>query len=367
MMIPIFNVFVSPKAGAFVQDVLTSTFLSEGKLVSDFEAQLSTQLGISHPVAVNSGTTALHLALILAGVKPGDEVILPAQTFIASGLAIKYIGATPVFADIDFSTGNISVESIKSKLSSRTAAIMVVHWAGMPCDMDEILGIGNQYSLPIIEDAAHALGARYKGKAIGALSDFTCFSFQAIKHLTTGDGGAVACKKEEDVARAMKIRWFGIDRENSPMSPLGERVYNATEVGYKYHLNDYSAALGIANLERFEDRQKRLTNIAKYYCDHLANTPGISLWNRPNDRVSANWLFGMHVERREDFVRAMKSRNVTTSVVHQRIDRNQILGGLQHDLLNQKNFDETQIHIPIHGALSDADVERVVLSIKEGW
>ncbi len=350
-----------------MQHVLASTFLSEGKLVSDFEGKLSKDLEIWQPVAVNSGTSALHLALILAGVKPGDEVILPAQTFIATGLAIKYVGATPVFADIDYATGNICVDSIKSKLSERTAALLVVHWAGMPCDMDEIIKIGNQHSLPIIEDAAHALGARYKGTAIGALSDFTCLSFQAIKHLTTGDGGAVACKKEVDAEKAKKLRWFGIDRDSSPISHLGERAYDATEVGFKYHLNDYSAALGIANLEGFAERQAHLTNIANYYTNNLYDTPGIKLWSRPNDRVSANWLYGIHVERRDDFVRAMKSRKITTSVVHQRIDRNQLFGGLQLDLINQQKFDETQIHIPIHSGLRVSDVEYIVASIKEGW
>ncbi len=366
-MIPIFNTFISPKAGKLVSSVLNSSYLSEGKLVSDFESQLSEQLGLLHPVALNSGTSALHLALILAGVKPGDEVILPAQTFIATGLAIKYMGAIPVFADIDYMTGNISVDSIKSKLSERTSAIVIVHWAGLPCDMDEIIRIGKENSVPIVEDAAHALGASYKQTPIGAISDFTCFSFQAIKHLTTGDGGAVACKNEAFVDTAKKIRWFGIDRGNSPMSLLGERVYNAIEIGYKYHMNDYSAALGIANLENFKDRQARLSYIANYYGEHLSNIPGLTLWDRPSDRSSANWLYGMHVEKRDDFVRAMKSRNITASVVHQRIDRNVILGGFQAGLVNQEKFDATQIHIPIHSAVSDIDMHHIVSSIKEGW
>ena len=366
-MLPIFNTFISPKAVQLAQSVLSSNFLSEGRLVSDFETQLSEQLGILSPVAVNSGTAALHLAVILAGVKSGDEVILPAQTFIATGLAIKYVGATPVFADIDYLTGNISADSIKSKLTRRTSAIIVVHWAGLPCEMDQIIRIGRENSLPIIEDAAHALGARYKESPIGTISDFTCFSFQAIKHLTTGDGGAVACKKEGFATLARNLRWFGIDRAKSPMSLLGERVYNATELGFKYHLNDYSAALGIANLEGFKTRQARLSHIASSYDKHLSNTPGLTLWDRPTDRVSANWLYGMHVERRDDFVRAMKSRNITASVVHQRIDRNKIFGGLQEDLVNQEKFDATQIHIPIHNAVSDDDINHVISSIKKGW
>lgn len=366
-MIPIFNTFISPHAGEYVQKVLTSTFLSEGQLVSSFEDELSKQLNISNPVAVNSGTSALHLALVLAGVKPGDEVILPAQTFIATGLAIKYCGAIPVFADIDYMSGNISAGSIRSKLSARTSAIIVVHWAGMPCDMKEILHIGKEHSLPIIEDAAHALGASYNSKAIGTLSDFTCFSFQAIKHLTTGDGGAIACKKEEDFLRAKKMRWFGIDRSASPMSFLGERTYNATEIGYKYHLNDYSAALGIANLEGFKARLKKLANIAQYYSTELSNVPGIKLWSRPSNRISANWLYGLHVENRDDFIRAMKSRNITSSVIHQRIDRNQILGGIQENLPSQEKFEKTQVHIPIHDAVSDSELVHIIASIKIGW
>ena len=162
MKIPIFSTYINPDSIHKINKILSSTFLSEGKLVEEFEKRLSSNLGMKNPVAVNSGTSALHLALVLAGVKEKDEVILPAQTFIATGSVILQQKATPIFADIDYSTGNILVEDIKNKLSSKTKAIVVVHWGGYPCDMDEIIELAKKYNISVIEDAAHALGATYK-------------------------------------------------------------------------------------------------------------------------------------------------------------------------------------------------------------
>lgn len=366
-MIGIFTTHVSENAPKLVASLLATTFLSEGKLVAEFEKSLATQLGIMNPIAVNSGTSALHLAVLLADVRLGDEVILPAQTFIASGLAIKYAGATPVFADINYQTGNIDPMSIRRNITNKTKAIMAVHWAGLPCDMSEIHDIANEFKIPVIEDAAHALGATYKGQPVGTLSDFTCFSFQAIKHVTTGDGGAIAFRNNAIAYNARCLRWFGIDKSATPLSILGERVYNVDEIGYKYHLNDYSAALGLANLCEFPKRLQRIRSIAWRYRKEFHNLSGIELWQTPSDRESACWLFGMHVAKREEFIRALHSRGVTASVVHQRIDRNSVFGGVRQDLVNQARFDETQIHIPLHSSLTDEDVEQVISAVKKGW
>ena len=362
-----FHTYVSPDAHQAVTDVLNSTMLSEGKLVAKFEAELQTRLGINNAVALNSGTSALHLALVLAGIGEGDEVILPAQTFIASGLAIKYVGATPVFADIQYQTGNIDPSSIREKINEKTKAIMVVHWAGYPCDMAEIGAIAAEYGIPVIEDAAHALGAIYRNMPVGAISALTCFSFQAIKHLTTGDGGALAITDSSMVSVAKKLRWFGIDRAASPMSDLGERIYNADQVGFKYHMNDYAAALGLSNLTGFKERLAKVRNLADQYRNGLDGVSGIELFNNAPDRLSACWLFGMHVDRRNDFVRKMKSVNISVSVVHQRIDRNDVFGGLFADLTMQEKFDATQIHLPIHMGVNEEDIEMIIHEIKKGW
>jgi perosamine synthetase len=184
--------------------------LSEGRLVKEFEEKLEKELGLKNPIAVNSGTSALHLAIVLAGIGPGDEVILPAQTFIATGLVIAQEKAVPVFADIQYKTGNIDPNKIEEKITKKTKAILVVHWGGTPCDMDEIHTIAKKHKLVVIEDAAHALGATYKKRPIGSISDFTCFSFQAIKHLTTGDGGAVCVKDPKKGANcfSQKMVWY---------------------------------------------------------------------------------------------------------------------------------------------------------------
>jgi perosamine synthetase len=367
MKITFFNTHIHSSAFKKVSDVFKTTFLSEGEMVKKFEEELAKKLGWVNPVAVNSGTSALHLALILAGVKEGDEVICPAQTFIATGMAILYQRAKPVFADIKYETGNIDPKSFESEITSKTKAIIPVHWSGNPCDMDEIHSIAEKHSIAVIEDAAHATGALYKNKPIGSISEFTCFSFQAIKHITTGDGGAVCSLKKTDEERCRKLRWFGIDRKNAKPSILGEREYDTDEIGYKYHLNDYGAVLGLSNLSDFESRMEKRRKIATTYREKLRNVAGLRLLEESADRKSAYWLFGMHVEKRNDFIQALKDRGVPTSVVHLGIDKNRIFGGKDNSLRNQRKFDATQIHIPIHDGLSIRDVDYIVKSIQRGW
>lgn len=366
-MIPVFNTYIAPSAFDKVREALQSTFLSEGRLVKEFEKGLTSELGCIHPVALNSGTSALHLAVVLAGVGPGDEVICPAQTFVATSLVVSQERAVPVFADIQYDTGNIDPASIRNRISKRTKAIIAVHWGGYPCDMDEIHAIAREHNLVVIEDAAHAPGAEYKGKKVGSISDITCFSFQAIKHITTGDGGAICCLDPEKAHASTVRRWFGIDRANSPVTHVGERDYNITEVGYKYHLNDYGAALGLANLEGFNQRLEKRRQLAALYRKSLAGVPGLRLFEAREDRKSAYWLFGMHVENRDGFIQALKDWGVTASVIHQGIDRNDIFGGKKPELVNQRKFDDTQIHIPIHDALNQEDVEYIIDVIKKGW
>ncbi|MBD2715729.1 DegT/DnrJ/EryC1/StrS family aminotransferase [Microvirga sp. STR05] len=365
--IPIFNTFVHPSAQARVAEVLTTTFLSEGKLVREFEARLASELGMAHPAALNSGTSALHLAMAVAGIGPGDEVILAPQTFIASAIAIVQEGGVPVFADIQYDNGNIDPASIEGKITSRTKAIMAVHWGGYPCDLDEIHALARKHNLVVIEDAAHAPGATYKGRAIGSISDYTCFSFQAIKHLTTGDGGALCCTDPAVAQQIFRRRWFGIDRAHSPVSEIGERVYDLTDVGYKYHMSDYAAALGLANLEEFQERMRFRRQLVRQYEEGLWGVAGVTLFNHQNDRESAHWLFGFHVDNRLEFIRALKAAGIASSVIHDGIDKNTLFGGKREELVNQRRFDETQIHVPLHDALTPEQVEYIINTIKKGW
>lgn len=362
-----FNTHISDKAISSVKDVLKSGFVSAGNVAKNFEDALERELGLINPISVNSGTSALHLGLAVANIKPGDEVILPAQTFIATGLAVLMQGATPVFADIQYDTGNIDPVSIRNKITGRTKLIIAVHWGGYPCDMDEINNIANEFNILVMEDAAHALGALYKNKPIGSISNFTAFSFQAIKHLTSGDGGALCCNDNINYIEAKKKRWFGIDRENSKVSELGEREFDINQVGFKYHLNDVSAAIGLGNLQNFSSQLSRIQQIAKRYRTELDNVDGLQLLNYKGDRKSAYWLFTVLVENRSDFVRKLMEYNVPSSVVNQRIDRLSIFNENNEKLSNQERFDKKQISIPIHSALTDEDVSIVISSILKGW
>lgn len=365
--ITFFDTYIDASAKTRVDAVLDSGRLSEGALVREFETALLT-LGLSHSIAVNSGTSALHIALVAAGITTGDEVILPAQTFVASGLTIVQQGAIPVFADIEYETGNISPESVRAKITPRTKAIMVVHWGGLPVDLDEIHNIAQEHGLIVIEDAAHAIGATYKDRPIGSLSDFTCFSFQAIKHLTTGDGGAVASLTPEAANTIRTLRWFGIDRAKAMPSNLGERIYNLEALGFKYHMNDYAAALGLANLPSVKERVAKRNDIATRYREGLKNMSGATLFDAPADRVSAHWLFGMHVEGRDNFIKMLEAAHIPTSVVHVGIDRNNIFGeGEREDLVNQRRFDATQIHIPMHDKITPEIADYIIDVIKKGW
>lgn len=365
-MIRIFNTYLHPRTTSYLKRIITSTYISEGEEVKLFEQELE-QIVDAKIITVNSGTSALHLALIAAGIQESDEVILPAQTFIASGLAILYCKAKPIFADIDLNTGTLSIEDIKRKISPKTKAIMPVHWAGFPSNMDAIKKIAKEYHLTVIEDAAHAFGAEYNHQPIGSISDFTCFSFQAIKHLTTGDGGAISTKNSRIYQHLKKLRWFGIDKESDLPNYLGERQYNLKEIGYKYHMNNIAASIGRANLLNIFQRINKRRRIAHQYYKAFKNFSGIQLIDYPSNSLPSYWLFPILVEKRRDFIRYMKSKNIEVSVVHQGIHKNKIFQPFAKNLNNQYIWDKRQIHIPIHEGLRNEDVEYIIQTILQGW
>jgi len=366
-MIKMFSVYMNEAAVGRTLRTLESGYLAEGPVVKEFENKFRDVFHIPCPVAVNSGTSAIHLALILADVKAGDEVITTPQTMLATSQAILVQQATPVFADIQYETGNIDPEDIEHRITEKTKAILVVHWAGYPCDLARIHEIAKKHNLPIIEDAAHALGATYNKIPIGDISQYTCFSFQAVKHITTGDGGMLCLNNQRNYVAARRRRWYGLDRDNSKTSVLGEREWMVEEVASKFHMNDMAASVGVELLDDLGDILKRRNVIAYRYWSKLKEVPGITMFERQKDRTHANWLFSMHVERRLNFIRAMRDRGVDVSVVHTRIDRHPVFGGKRLDLPNMDRFDESHICLPLHMGLSDEDIQHVIDSVKEGW
>lgn len=371
--IHLFMPYVTPEAAWGAYETLSRThedgrlWIGEGPKVKEFEAKLEERFGFYYAVALNSGTSALRLALAMCGVEPGDEVITVAQTCTATNTPILEQFATPVFADIQYETGNLDPSDVEHRITERTRAIVCVHWAGYPCDMDEINAIADRHGLPVIQDGAHALGATYKGRPISETSAFFMTSFQAIKQLTCGDGGLLAVRTQAQYDEARRRRWFGIDRDNRVRREDGYSFWDQSEVGYKMHMNDVSASIGLGNLLAIDEILSRRARIAQRYCDTLADVPGVTLFERKQDRQSANWLFTMHVERRDEFCRMMTAKGVETSVVHVRNDVHTIFGPRRDDLPNTDHYELTQVSIPLHNHLRDAEIEYVIRCIQGGW
>ncbi len=287
-MIPLFKVFMAPSVGVHVEEILHGGYITQGKKVEEFEARLVDYIGANGLInTVNSCTSALQLAVYLAGGTGGDLVISTPMTCSATNTAIKAMGGQIIWADIDPKTGNIDPASVNKLLLRypRVRAIVAVHWAGYPCEIDALNDMGEHFSVPVIEDAAHAFGASYKGDRIGNHSDFVCFSFQAIKHLTTVDGGALVCKHNTDWKRAKLLRWFGIDRDAPRIDNRIEQ--DIEEAGWKYHMNDVNATIGIENLKHINDIINKHQTNGKYLDTHLAGIRHITLLERKADRESA--------------------------------------------------------------------------------
>ena len=246
-----------------IKKVLSTRWIGQGPGVDKFEKKFQQIFSKKNSaLATGSGTDSLHLAYLLAGLKKGDEVITTVFTCTATNIPLLYIGANIKFADIDPMTMNISIDSVKKLISKKTKAIVCVHYGGLPCEMNELQKLSRKYKIPIIEDAAHAMGAKYNGKPVGSISDFTTFSFQAIKHFTTGDGGMLTIKNNKLLKKAKRLRWFGIDREGKQNGTWENDVF---ETGYKYQMTDIAATLGYDSLLDFNKILNHRRKIFKIY------------------------------------------------------------------------------------------------------
>jgi perosamine synthetase len=366
--IPMFYPFMPKSVAPKLAKTLANRWVGQGPLVDKFEQEFSKKFGAKYPVALNSATSGLRLALAIAGVGPNDEVVTTAQTCTATNTPILEQFAKPVFADIRYADGNIDPADVERRITDRTKAIMCVHWAGYPCDMDELQRVAKRHNLPVIEDCAHALGAVYKGKRIGSISRFSSFSFQAIKHITTGDGGMLTLTEKPDYEAAVRRRWYGIDKAKRKFSYLGhDPLYDVTELGYKYNMTDIDATIGIESLKVFDNVFKRRAEVAKLYREAFEGLPKVTLFEKKGDRTSGNWLFSMHVQDRDKFARMMWENGIEVSVAHWRNDKYSIFGGLRNDLPETEKYNKTMICLPLHAKLSGSDVGRIVKAVRGGW
>jgi len=357
-LIPLFYPFIADSAYESVKNVLNSKWIGQGPLVDDFENLFAKLFLNSHfPLAVGSGTDALHLAYLLAGIKPGDEVLTPVFTCTATNIPLLYIGAKPVFVDIDKDTMNISVKDLERKISKNTKAIVVVHFGGLPCEMTEINEIASGFGIPVIEDAAHALGATYKNNMIGSISDFTIFSFQAIKHITTGDGGLLSIKNSDSYSVGKRLRWFGIDRA-SKLKSIWES--DISEVGYKYQMTDLSASLGLSALNSFDYIQNHRNQLFNLYTNNLSNLDKIKIVGMPpSDRTHAAWIFTICVKNRLAIQEYLKKNGVETSQVHYRNDKYSIFSAFKSDVPNMDLIENDYLVLPMHHKVTADDVNYI--------
>lgn len=374
-MIPLFKPYMSERLPITLFNTLYSGQITCGPRVLEFERALSKFIGNDLCTALSAGTHALHLALRLAGIDHGDEVITTPLTSPATNWAILMQGATPVWADVQKGTCNISVASIQGKMTRKTKAVMMVHWGGYPCEIDEINEFAVDNKLTVIEDAAHAFGAVYKNKMIGNHSEYVCFSFQAIKHLTCVDGGALMIKIGEDHDykggtphhRAGLLKFFGVDR-NRPKSEKDFRCDgNILEWGYKYQMNDVSATIGLANIKDMPRIIAHHRENAEYYKGALQDVGNLKLMDEVSDRLSSYWLFTIKVDRQDDFIAAMLEHGIQVSRVHNRNDAHKCVRHLRAKLPNLDLLEAYMICIPVGWWISRDDREYIVEKIKEGW
>ena len=366
--IVMFYPHVSELAKKSVMEVLDTRWIGQGPKVKLFEESFSKKFASKLPaIAVGSGTDALHLSYILAGLKSGDEVIAPVFTCTATNIPFLYMGIKILFADIDPDTMNIDINHVAQLMNKNVKAIICVHYGGLPCDMDELQNIADKWSIPIIEDAAHAVGAKYKGSNIGSISDFTMFSFQAIKHITTGDGGMLIVKNKELIDQAERVRWFGIDR-NAKQAGIWEN--DITEIGYKYQMTDIAAAMGIASLQEFDAVSSLRKRLFKVYSDELAGYDRVKIiGNDFDDREHAAWLFTIIVDNRYKLQEKLRDNKIESNQVHFRNDRYSIF----KDFTEGKNFpnmdqiEDKYLVLPLHTMMNENDVRRVCSIIKSGW
>lgn len=352
---------------AAVTDVLRGEYLTTGPKVQEFEKALSSYVGAKHAVAVNSGTSALDIAVGALELAPGSEIITTPFTFVASSNCILYNNCKPVFADIDPKTYNISPEQIRKKITPKTKAIVYVDYAGQPCDIDEIKEIAQEHDLHLIEDACHALGAEYKEKRVGSFADMTVFSFHPVKHITTGEGGAVTTENGEFYNKLKLLRNHGIDKTPSERSSY---VYDMKVLGRNYRITDMQCALGISQLKKMEPFLNERERIAKFYNSSFSGMDGISTPFVKKNLRHAWHLYTLLLERgidRDSFFNSMKEKGIGVNVHYIPIYR---FSYYKRFGMEPKKFPVTEdifsriISIPMYSGLRKEQQGQVVEAVK---
>lgn len=359
-----------------VSDTLRSSWLTSGPKMAEFEKRFAARVGASHALAVNSCTSALHLALVAAGIGPGDEVIVPTMTFAATAAVVVHAGARPVLVDVDPRSFLIEAKAVEAAVTPATKAVIPVHYAGQPCDMDSLLEVAARHNILVIEDAAHAFPAEYRGRPVGSIGDMTCFSFYANKTLTTGEGGMLTTADDEIAARIGRLRQHGLNREAWERFRVPKSWdYDIAEAGYKYNLTDIAASIGLGQLARSGDLWKRRQLVAELYIDLLAGVSGIEPLEVLDGRVHAWHLFVVVLDPtvvkldRNTVIDRLQELGIGTSVhyrpLHQHSYYRDTMGYRDEDFPAASRAFERIISLPIYPGLEHSSVNHVIESLVE--
>lgn len=359
-----------------VVGTLRSGWLTSGPRVRAFEERFRAVTGAAHAVALSSCTAGLHLALLAAGVGPGDEVITTPLTFAATANVILHAGATPVLADVREDDYNLDPAEVARRLTPRTKALLPVHFAGLPCRMEELLAIARAHGLRVIEDAAHALGAAYRGRPIGALSDAAVFSFYPIKNITTGQGGMLTTNDTDLADKVRLLSLHGLSKDAwDRYTDRGSWAYQVLMPGFNYVMTDLQAAIGIHQLARLDELQARRARLAARYDDALASIPEVIRPPRLPDTVHAWHLYPIRLDLerlridRAAFIERLRERGIGTTVnfipLHLHPFFQKALGVREGDYPVSERIFAGEVSLPLYPRMRDADVDRVVAAIQE--
>jgi dTDP-4-amino-4,6-dideoxygalactose transaminase len=376
MEIPFHKPYIAEEEISEVVDTLKSGWITMGPKTIRFEEEFARYISSKYAVAVNSGTAALHLAVKAIDLKPGDEVIIPTTTFTATGEVVCYGNAVPMIIDVDKETHNINVSAIEKAITPKTKAIIPVHIAGLPCDMDEIMKLARARHLFVIEDAAHAIPAWYRKRRIGTIGDITCFSFYSTKPLATGEGGMVTTEKEDWAERVRTLRLHGISKDAwRRYSKGGSWYYEVIEPGFKYNMTDVQASLGIAQLKKVDWLWEKRKDIARRYTEAFASTGSIIPPSVKSDRQSAWHLYIIKLQiealriDRNSFIEKLREHGIETSVhfipLHRHPFYKNTFGVMPEAFPNAEWVFERSVSLPIYPGMTDQEVSYVIEQVND--
>ena len=362
---------------AAVINCINSGWVGTGPVASKFEEEFAKFKGVEQAVAVNSCTAALHLSLIASGVQVGDEVITTSMTFCSTVNAIIHSGATPILVDIDFETQNIAPEKIEEKITSKTRAIIVVHFAGQVCNMLEITSLAAKYNLKVIEDCAHAIESKYNGEPAGTLGDFGCFSFYSTKNITTIEGGMVISKNLVDLEKIKVLSLHGMNRDAwSRYSSSGFKHYDVVSAGFKYNMTDVQAAIGIEQLKKIDKFYTIRSSIWNYFIEELGNLPiTLPVYQKSANSVHAHHLFTMQIKTnkkkidRDLFIARMHENGIGVGVHYKSIPSfsyyQNNYGWKEGEWPVSQKIGSSTVSLPLSPKLSSENIEHIVRTVQK--